>query len=383
MTKPTRNIIRANEKGYRQCSVTLMDTTDPDIQFDADGRSNWVEFFETQVAPVWNPNGKSEEFQNLVKRIKEEGKLKPYDCLIGLSGGVDSSYVAYLAWKNGLRPLVLHTDTGWNSELAVKNIEQIVKTCGFDLHTQVVDWSQMADLQRAFLYSGVPNQDIPQDHAISAAFFGYAAKHRIKWVLSGVNYATESVLPVAWGHGARDLKHLKAIHKRFGREPLGDFPQMGYLRFGVKYLLFSGIKIVMPLNMVKYNFKDAVTTLEEEFGWRYYGAKHYESRWTRFFQGWWLPEKFGFDKRLAHLSSLILAGQLTRDEAFTELKTTNYSAHTLNADRELVAKKLDLSEHELMDIFHSPNRSHFDYPTGGISKKLFELGKQFHRSLYR
>ena len=188
-------IIRSGEPGYRQCATTLMDTTDPEITFDEQGVSSWVRYYREVVLPRWNPQGDPAAFNALIRRIKEDGKNKEYDCALGLSGGVDSSYLAHIAKREGLRPLIVHTDAGWNSDIAVRNIEKIVKTCGFDLFTVVIDWDEMADLQRAFLRAGVPDQDIPQDHVIFAAFYGLAAKHRIKWVLSGHNFACESILP--------------------------------------------------------------------------------------------------------------------------------------------------------------------------------------------
>ncbi|PIP12197.1 MAG: ExsB family protein, partial [bacterium (Candidatus Stahlbacteria) CG23_combo_of_CG06-09_8_20_14_all_40_9] len=292
-----KKIKRAGEPGYKQCSVTIMDTTDPDITFDDNGISNWVYYFREKILPNWKPEGNPEAFETLIQRIKSDGKDKEYDCALGLSGGVDSSYLAYIAKREGLRPLIVHTDAGWNSEIAVENIENIVKLCGFDLFTVVIDWDEMRDLQLAFLRAGVPNQDIPQDHTIFAAFYGLAAKHRIKWVLSGHNNACESILPPAWGHDALDVCHLNAIHRRFGEGRLGSFPRMGRIRYGLRYTLLGGMRVAKPLDLLPYKKAEAMDVLEREFGWQYYGGKHFESRWTRFFQGWWLPTKFGYDKR--------------------------------------------------------------------------------------
>jgi len=375
-----KNVIRPGEPGYRQCTITLMDTTDPDIIFDHSGASSWVHYYRETVLPRWNPEGNPTAFRDLIARIKADGKGKEYDCALGLSGGVDSSYLAYLAKREGLRPLVVHTDAGWNSEIAVRNIENIVKTCGFDLSTVVIDWDEMADLQRAFLRAGVPNQDIPQDHVIFAAFYGLAAKHRVKWVLSGSNYSCESVLPSAWGYDAMDLHHLKSIHRRFGERPLGTFPTMSRARYGLVYTLLKGIRVVKPLDLVPYNKGEAMRTLEREFGWRYYGGKHFESRWTRFFQGWWLPNRFGYDKRLAHLSSLILSGQITREDALAEMRDTAYSKAMMEDDRDLVLKKLGLARAEWDRLFLEPLHEHNEYPQSALLRRTLTLGMSMLRS---
>lgn len=375
-----KRIIRPGESGYQQCTVTIMDTTDPDITFDKDGVSNWVNVFQEKVLPVWKPQGDQNAFAIAIKRIKESGKGKEYDCALGLSGGVDSSYLAYIAKREGLRPLVVHVDTGWNSDISVTNIERIVKACEFDLFTVVINWDEMADLQRAFLMSGVPNQDVPQDHAILAAFYGTAAEHNIKWVLSGRNYACESILPSAWGYGASDLHHLKAIHQRFGQRPLGQFPCMSHLRYGVMYTFMKGMRVANLLDLIEFNKLDVIQILEHEFGWQNYPCKHFESRWTRFFQGWWLINKFGYDKRLAHLSSLILSGQMTRRAALEEMKETPYTTSMMENDRELVLKKLGMSMEEWNQILISPPHSHDEYPK---SERLMNTMIEFRNMLWR
>jgi len=361
--------------------VTLMDTTDPEITFDDAGMSNWVHYFNNQIRTWWDPQGNKDAFHALIKRMKEDGKGKEYDCALGLSGGVDSSYLAYLVKREGLRPLIVHTDAGWNSDIAVRNIENIVKTCGYDLFTIVIDWDEMADLQRSFLRSGVPNQDIPQDHVIFAAFYGLAAKHGIKWVLSGRNMASESILPKAWGHNALDLRHLNAIHRRFGERKLGKFPRMSLAKYGILYSALKGMRVAWPLDLVAYDKSAAMGILEKEFGWKYYGGKHFESRWTRFFQGWWLPSRFGFDKRLAHLSSLILSGQMTREAALEEMKQEYYTDTMMREDRDLILKKLNLTMDEWQHILDTPLRSHYDYPTSDWMTRTLSLGRNIVRKM--
>lgn len=369
-----KRIIRPGEPGYQQCTITIMDTTDPDITFDEAGVSSWVYYFREKVLPRWKPEGDYQAFKALIQRIKNDGRGKDYDCALGLSGGVDSSYLAYIAKREGLRPLVVHTDAGWNSDIAVRNIENIVKKCGFDLFTVVIDWDEMADLQRAFLRAGVPNQDTPQDHVIFAAFYALADKHRIKWVLSGHNYACESFVPAAWGYNAMDLRHIIGIHRRFGEKPLGAFPLMSVARYGLFYTLLRGMRKVNLLNLLPYVRAEAIQLLEREFGWQYYGGKHFESRWTRFFQGWWLPTRFGYDKRLPHLSNLILSGQISREVALQEMQSTSYAKSMMEDDLNLILKKLGLTIEEWDKIMALPLRAHDEYPTSVWLTKAMNAG---------
>lgn len=356
-------IIRPGEPGYRQCTRTIMDTTDPDIRFNPNGTCHWVNEFERLRASGWNPAGNPDELAAITAQIRHDGRNKKYDCILGLSGGVDSSYLALVAHQAGLRPLIFHTDTGWNTEIAVNNIESVAHKCGYTLHTHVIDWNEMADVQRAFLRAGVPNQDIPQDHAIFAAFYSYAVKHGIKWVLSGSNHATESVLPSGWGYDARDAYHLKKIHARFGERPLGNFPLMGNLRFGVEFRLLRGMKVTKLLNVANYQRHAAMEQLTKETGWRNYGAKHFESRWTRFFQAYWLPTFFDYDKRLAHYSSLVLTGEMTKAAALEEMQRNYYPADLREEDIDLIARKLKLRHDERTLLTAPTAHSHHAYPT--------------------
>lgn len=376
-----KKIIRPGDPGYQQCAVTLMDTTDPEITFDEAGVSSWVKYYQEKVLPQWNPEGNAKAFAALIQRIKNDGKGKEYDCAVGLSGGVDSSYVAYVAKREGLRPLVVHTDAGWNSEVAVRNIELIVKATGFDLFTIVINWDEMADLQRAFLRAGVPNQDIPQDHVIFASFYGLAAKHGIKWILSGQNYSCESILPSAWGYDAMDLHHLLDIHKKFGERPLGTFPMMSRARYGLIYKMFRGMSVAKPLDLLPYTMADAIKTLEEEFNWQYYGGKHFESRWTRFFQGWWLPEKLGYDKRLAHFSSMILSGQISRDTALAGLQAQCYTERMMEEDRDLILKKLGMTINEWDELLSAPPHDHDEYEKSVWLTKTMAFGHDMLKRL--
>jgi N-acetyl sugar amidotransferase len=354
------------QRAYQVCSRCVMDTSDPDIRFDAAGQCSWCTRFDTVVRRDWHPDAVgSARLQALVDMIRRETAGRDYDCIIGLSGGIDSSFTAYVARRQlGLRMLAVHVDAGWNSELAVKNIENIVKRLDIDLHTHVVDWEEMRDLQLAFLRSGVANQDVPQDHAFFAALYRFAVAKGIRWVLSGGNIATESVLPPAWGYNAMDLRHVKSIHRRFGSLPLRTFPTCSFLEYYLYYPFIRGMRVVRPLNYMRYVKSEALATLEHELGYRYYGTKHGESRFTKFFQNYWLPERFGYDKRRAHLSSLVLSGQLTREQALAELAVPSYANPAeLAEDKAFVAKKLGLSVQEFDGLLGGALHSHRDYPS--------------------
>lgn len=359
------------QKGYQVCVRCVMDTTDPDISFNEKGVCRHCQHFDEVIRPAW-PTFQREtaELERMLKEVKAHGEGKQYDCIIGLSGGVDSSFLAIKAVEWGLRPLVVHVDAGWNSELAVMNIEQICKRLGLDLVTHVVDWEEMQDVQLAFLRSGVANQDTPQDHAFFAALYGYAVKAGIKYVLNGSNYATESILPSSWGHSAMDSTHLKAIHRQFGQRKLGNFPVVSFFDYYIRYPHILKMKVLRPLNYIDYNKEDAIKVLESDYGWRYYGGKHYESRWTRFFQGYYLPYKFGYDKRKAHLSSLILSGQLNREQALSELQQPLYDERLLEEDKAFIAKKLGISRDELDELISASPRHYSEYPNHEYKVKL-------------
>lgn len=346
------------------CTRCVMDTSDPEISFDADGVCSHCRNFERNIKPHWFPDEEgARRLDALVKAIRNAGRRREYDCIIGLSGGVDSSYLAYQAKQHGLRPLAVHVDAGWNSELAVKNIENLVKTLDIDLFTHVVDWDEMRDLQLAFFRAGVANLDVPQDHAFTAAVFAYAARNNIRYVLSGGNYATESILPRAWGYNAMDLRHLTAIHKRYGKVRLRTFPKVNFFQYYVYYPRILGMRTVRPLNLMPYNKAAAMRILEDQVGWRYYGGKHYESRFTKFFQAHYLPTKFGYDKRRAHLSSLIVSGQMTREEALDELAKPLYSSLELQEDKLFFIKKLGITETEYASVMAQPAKTYLDYPS--------------------
>ena len=351
------------DRPYQVCTRCILDTTDPSITFDDDGVCNHCNYFDNNIQPAWFPNeeGKA-KLEEMLAEVKAYGKGKEYDCIIGMSGGIDSSFIAVKVVEWGLRPLVVHVDAGWNSELAVQNIEEITRRLGLDLVTHVVDWEEMKDVQLAFMRSNVANQDVPQDHAFFAALYSYAIKSDIKYVISGSNFATESILPQTWGYNAMDVKHLESIHKEFGTRKLKTFPRVSFFDFYFNFPMVRKMKVLAPLNFIAYDKEEAMNILERDWGWRYYGGKHYESRWTRFFQGYYLPYKFGYDKRKAHLSSLVVAGQLSREEAFEALKKPLYTGNELAEDKAFIAKKLGISEQELEELIHQPCRHYSEFP---------------------
>ena len=353
MTSPT----------YCRCTRCIMDTSDPEITFDQDGVCNHCHSYDAIQARYGVPRDRKEALlQARVTAIREAGEHQPYDCVIGISGGVDSSYVALQAKRLGLRPLAVHMDGGWNSELAVGNIENIIDTLGIDLYTHVVEWDEMRDLQLSFFRASVPNCDIPQDHAIVAVLHQVAHKFGVKTIIRGINWATESVLPRAWGYHAMDLHHIKAIHGRFGRVPLRTFPTCSLAGFAY-YHLVKKVSYFDILNLLPYDKDEAKATIIRDLHWRDYGGKHHESLFTKFFQSYYLVEKFGFDKRLAHLSNLVLAGAMAREEALRKIAQPPYAADRIHLELEFVANKLEIDQEELRRILREPPRFHKDYPS--------------------
>jgi N-acetyl sugar amidotransferase len=361
-----------------------MDTSDPKITFDKDGVCNHCRIFDNEISKRWFPNdGGKRLLDEIIDKIKKDGTGKDYDCILGLSGGVDSSYLALKVNDLGLRPLVVHVDAGWNSELAVYNIEQIVKYCNYDLHTHVIDWEEMKDLQLAYFKAGVSNQDVPQDHAFFASMYHFAVRNKIKYIISGGNIATESILPFSWLHSAMDSVNLRDIHKKFGKKPLKQFETISTLQYYIYYPFFYKMKTVRPLNFMEYDKKSALEYLKKMIGYKEYGRKHGESLFTKFYQNYYLPEKFGYDKRRAHLSSLILSGQLTRDEALLEMKTPLYDPCELEEDMEYVAKKLSVSLDEFKKFINGNKRDYSDFNNWDRSYNLLKRMQFFAGKLLK
>lgn len=364
-------------KKYQICTNCVMDTSDPNIRFDENGVCDHCHDFETSVKPNWHTDehGRA-ELEKIIDEIKKSGKGRDFDCLLGLSGGVDSSYMLHMAVKEfGLRPLVFHVDGGWNSELAVHNINVMIDKLGLDLYTEVINWEEMRDFQLAFFKSGVPHLDIPQDHAFIATLYQFAEKYKIKYILNGGNLSTECVqYPMEWFYYGTDMKQIKDIIRRFGTIKMETYPFSSVLRHKVYLKYLKGVKVVKPLNNIPFYKNDALLFLQKEYGWKPYPQKHFESRFTKFYEGYWLYERFGYDTRRVQLSSLILTGQMTRDEALEILKNAPYDKNKIEDEFDYIATKLGISSDELRSYFNMPKKYYWDYKN---QQNLFRFGAKF------
>ena len=376
------NTSEMNE-GNRICSKTIMDTTDPNITFNEKGESDYYTNFIKKIQPNWFTDEKGlAELMKIADKIKKDGKNRDFDCIIGLSGGLDSSYCAYVAKEiMGLRPLLYHVDAGWNTDKAVGNIEKLIHGLGVELYTDVINWEEMKDLQVAFLKAQIVDQDMPQDTAFFSSLYKFAKKHKIKYVLTGGNYSTECCRePEEWGaYPGIDKTLILDIHSKFGKRPLKTFPIVDIFSYKIYYKYVFGMEVVKPLNLVPYIKKDAEDLLEQKFGWERFQHKHHESRFTRFYEDYWMPRKFGFQKRKAHFSSLILTGQMTREEALERVSKPEMSEEFLQKEFEYVAHKLDLTVEELQQIFEGENKTFNDYKSkikliGFGAKTMMKLG---------
>ena len=364
------------------CSSCAMDTTDPQIIFDSDGVCDFCLNYKNNILKEWNFGvGRESELDSIVKDIKKEGVGKDFDCILGLSGGLDSAYLAHVAVKElGLRPLLFHVDVGWNSEKSVSNIEKIVNGLGADLYTEVVNYEEMKDLQRSFFKSQIPDQDYPQDIAYISMLYKFARKYKIKHILNGGNYSTECCRePEEWGgYLGVDTWLVNDIQRKFGKIKLKDFPLVDILIYKFIYKYIFGIRSEFLLNYVPYSRELAENTLMELYGCEKFQHKHHESRFTRFYEDYWLPKKFGFDKRKAHFSSLIMTGQMTRDEALERLKSPELSKFFLEKEFEYVADKLEFSREEFKEIFLGPNKTYQNYRN---KRNIILLGAKISRFL--
>ena len=372
------------EKSYQICTRCVMDTTDPDIVFDDNGYCNHcTNAIERLKQPPYGlpPKEKDEALHQLIEKIKAAGKGKQYDCVIGLSGGVDSSYVAYLVKQWGLRPVAVHVDNHWNSKEGNQNVENLCKILGIGLHTNLLEWEEFKDLQLAFLRASTPDSEIPTDNIICETLYGTANKYGIKYILSGVNITSESIMPFMWSVGHKDKKYIKSVYKQFGKKrklktPLLSIYQMYF------YHKIKGIKWMDTLNYVEYDKEKAKEILKQELNWQDYGRKHGESIFTRILQEYILPQKFGYDKRRAHFSSLIIANQLSRESALEKLKEPLYTNKTdLENDVVYLCKKLEISQSDFENIMNIPPKTIKDYPNT-IYSWLFvvrrKVRKYFH-----
>jgi N-acetyl sugar amidotransferase len=349
------------EKKYQICKNCIMDTSDPDIVFDENGVCDFCNSYKEKILPTVKQNTFA-DLELIAEKIKRDGKNKEYDCIIGISGGVDSSYLTYIAKeKLGLRPLILTVDTGWNLNVANENVYKLINKMGLDLETVVVNWEEMKDLQLSFLKSQVPYQDLPQDHAIFAGLYNYAMKHRIKYVLTGANFSTEGVKPPQEWTYINDIRFIKDIHKKFGEITLETFPFCGMIKNRIYYRLLRGMKVIHPLNYIEYDKERAIAELNEKYGWEKYENKHYENVFTRFYEGYYLPKKFGYDKRRCYFSSEILSGQLSREEALKQISNQPYNEKIAKEDLEYIAEKLEISKEKFIEMINGKNKTFRDY----------------------
>jgi N-acetyl sugar amidotransferase len=370
---PQRNL--SSPRGeYGICARCIMDTGDPEIRFDEKGVCNHCHTYDQVIARYVVKGERGErELEAIAAGVRAKGAGKRYDCIVGLSGGADSTYVAWLARRKlGLRPLAVHLDNGWNSETAVRNIENIVRRLDIDLYTEVLDWEEFRSLQLAFLRASTPDCEIPTDHAIVGALYRAAVRNGVGFIINGSNYATEQMVPRTWSYGHFDWRYLSAVNRRFGDRPLRTFPRLSLFNLKVGYPILRRIQQVYPLNYLEYDKAEARRIVERELGWQDYGGKHHESIYTRFYQAWLLPKKFGVDKRRSHLSCLVNCGKLSRDAALAEMARPAADPAQLEIDRRFVIKKLGLTEAQFDEIVKAPLRSFWDFPSYDLDPPLWD-----------
>lgn len=368
---------------YQICTHCIMDTSDPNIQFDKHGHCDYCNNFDATIQPNWHTGPEGErQLAQIADAIREAGKGKDFDCIIGLSGGLDSSYAAYVAKeKMGLRPLLFHVDAGWNTDQAVGNIEKLVDGLGLDLYTDVVNWESVKRMQVAFLRAGIPDQDLVQDAAFFSGLYRFARQYKIKHIITGSNFSTECCRePEEWGgYLGIDKTLFGDIWRQCGDGKANDdFPLVDILVYKLWYQKVLGMKVHHPLNLVPYIKKDAEDELEHRFGWQRFQHKHHESRFTRFYEDYWLPRLFGYEKRRAHFSSLIMTGQMTRDQALDRISRPEMDEHFLQQEFEYVAHKLGLTVAELQALFDMPKKTYRDYKN---KRDLIGLGANLMRKL--
>jgi N-acetyl sugar amidotransferase len=373
------------------CTRCIMDTSDPHIRFDGNGVCDYCHNFDKNISPNWSTgNHGTQELSIIAESIRESGKGNDFDCIIGLSGGLDSSYVAYIAKeKMGLRPLLFHVDAGWNTDQAVGNIEKLVDGLGLDLFTDVVNWDSVKRMQVAFFRAGIPDQDLVQDAAFFSGLYKFARKYKIKNIITGSNFSTECCRePEEWGgYLGIDTTLFGDIWARYGDgRPNDDFPLVDILVYKLWYQKVLGMKVHHPLNLVPYIKKDAEDDLAKRFGWQRFQHKHHESRFTRFYEDYWLPRRFGYEKRRAHFSSLIMTGQMTREQALERISLSEMDGHFLNQEFEYVAHKLGLTVDEFQAFFDMPKKTYRDFRNkrdliglGANVMRMIGLEKRFFR----
>lgn len=345
------------------CTHCVMDESADDITFDSLGVCNFCSDFVKSGFSEKQAKNLSAQMDELLETVRKDGVGKSYDCIVGLSGGVDSSFALHLAVKHGLRPLAVHLDNGWNSELAVFNINSLISKLDVDLYTHVIDWQENRDLQLSMFKSHVIDIELLMDNAMLALNHKMAAKYKIKYILSGSNQATEGIrMPSGWNHFKFDAKNIRSIHKEFGTHPIKTHPLMGTVDY-LRYKYINKIQWVSFLDYVNYNKSESLKLLVDLYGYKPYPYKHYESVFTRFYQGYILPHKFKIDKRRVHLSTLIVNGHISREEALNDLLHPPYDPMDQTRDEAFVLKKLGLTKEQFEEYISLPGKQHLDYPS--------------------
>ena len=370
-----------DKREYQICTNCVMDTSDSKITFDGNGVCDHCNGYYRDILPKWHTDERGKlALESIIEKIKREGKGKDFDCIMGVSGGIDSSYLAYVVKEQfGLRPLVFHVDAGWNSQIAVNNIEKLVDGLNLDLFTDVINWEEMKDLQLAFFKSGVPHIDVPQDHSFFASMYKFAAKYKVNYILTGANYSTECVRnPMEWMYYQSDATQLKDIHRQFGQRPLKTYSLTNILWHKIYLPYIKGIKVIKPLDYVPYHKEEAMQLLVDRFGWQRYPQKHFESRFTKFYEAYWLPKRFGYDTRKVQYSSLILTGQMTREEALGKLSKPAYDPEEIAHEFEYIATKLGISVEELQGYMDAPKKTYKDYKS---QESIYLAGAKMMRLL--
>ncbi len=381
-----KDIYAFDNRPYRICLHCIMDTSDPEIDFDEDGNCSHCKPYRNKsarqsqsIANRLKKNTKDAELSSILKKIKSAGLNKTYDCIIGVSGGVDSSYVAWLVKERGLRPLAIHLDNGWNSELAVQNIHRLLEKLKIELYTHVLNWEEFRDLQLSFLKASTADSEIPTDHALVALHYDVARKFDIKWFITGSNTQTESIMPRFWSQGHADWTYIKGLHKLFGTKRLSNYPHYSWAKLAYNTHV-KRIQRVDILHYFDYKKMEVVEFLKKEMGWLPYPTKHGESTYTKFYQQYILPRKFNADKRRAHLSNLIVNGEITRDQALQQLESSTPPEKELQNDREFVIKKLGITESEFEEIMNAPPKTIYDYPNDSFSPLHQNVMSRFYKS---
>ncbi len=366
---------------YQICNRCVMDTSDSKIKFNEDGICDHCITFDKEILPNWNYGiNKQKEVKEIVKKIKKRSAGNEFDCILGLSGGIDSSFLLHLVvTEYNLRPLVFHVDGGWNSQLATNNIEKLIDKLNLELYTHVVNWNEMQDLQLSFFKSGVPHIDVPQDYAFFSTMYNFASKYNVKTIVTGGNFSTECVRnPKEWMYYQSDTIQLKDIQKKHGKRKLKEYQLTNILWHKLWLPYIKGVKLIRLIDYMPYNKKEAENILVNNYGFQTYPQKHFESRFTRFYESYWLYERFGYDTRRVQFSSLILTNQMTREEALKELETAPYDKENIIHEFEYVANKLNISTSELRNYFNMPLKTYCDYKN---QENLYNLGAQVLKSL--